>query len=280
MWMPALPSRSSRRSAARALRRQAHDGEVGRAAADVGDQHQLLAAQGALVVQRGADRLELEADLAKAHLARDGLECVLGLAVGGLVLIDEVHRAAEHRVVEGAPGRALGARLELADEAREQLAKPERAPIHLGLAIDQAGAEQALERAHQPPFVALQVFGERSAPVVDRVLVGVEEHRRRQRRPAVLERDEDGRVEAQPADGGVGGAEVDAAGAGRLVHGVARGTGRARRAQTERRRLCVPSAPDASARRAHPRGRQARRSPALAPLRANIVPTHHTNRTS
>ena len=49
----------------------------------------------------------------------------------------------------------------------------------------QAGAQQALERAHQAAFVARQVQRHRVAAVVDVLVVGVEEHRRRQGRLAV-----------------------------------------------------------------------------------------------
>ena len=93
--------------------------------------------------------------------------------------------------------------------------------MDLGLAVDQAAAEQAFEGAHQAAFVAFQVFIQRGAAEAGGVFIGVEEHRRGQGGLAVFEWQQGGCARAKPADRGVGGAEVYAAGAGRLLHSSA-----------------------------------------------------------
>ena len=169
-------------------------------------------------MQGGADGLELEAHLAKTHLARDRFQRVLRLAVGAFVSVDEMHRATEHGRVETAPGLCLCAPFEFGDEARQQVAKAQGASADLGLAVDQARAQQALQRPHQAAIVAFQVLGQRITTEVGAALVGIEEHRRRQGRPAVLERNQGWHARTQPADGGVRRAEVDTAGSGELRH--------------------------------------------------------------
>lgn len=103
------------------LRRQAHQGEVRGAAADVDDQDQFLALDAALVVEGRGDRFVLEGNLLEAELVGHLHQGVLGLAVGLRVVVDEEHRATQHHRVEGLPGGGLAARLELADEQAEQV---------------------------------------------------------------------------------------------------------------------------------------------------------------
>jgi hypothetical protein len=83
--------------------------------------------------------------------------------------------------------------------------------------VEQAGAEDALERAHQPAFVALDVRGDGGAAVVPLGLelgarrVGAEEHRARHRGLAVLQRHQahTGATRLRQRYRRVGGAEVD-----------------------------------------------------------------------
>lgn len=105
---------SSLRSDARGVRRSdPHDREVGRAAADIGHQHDLLGVQAAFVVERSGDRLVLELDLVEADLARGGLERGLRLRVAHRIVVDEEHRPAEHGAVDRRADPRLGAGLEV-----------------------------------------------------------------------------------------------------------------------------------------------------------------------
>ena len=56
--------------------------EVGRAAADVGHEHEAFAIEATLVVERRGDRLELERDLAKADRLGRAAQRVRGTGVG------------------------------------------------------------------------------------------------------------------------------------------------------------------------------------------------------
>ena len=90
---------------------QPHDREIRRAAADVGNQRDLLTGDLALVVERGRDRLELERDVVKADLMHDGAQGRFGLAVGSGRIVDEMHRPAVDDAAEPAAGGLLGAPL-------------------------------------------------------------------------------------------------------------------------------------------------------------------------
>ncbi|MDV7398495.1 hypothetical protein RZS08_44225, partial [Arthrospira platensis SPKY1] len=119
-----------------------------------------------------------------------------------------MHWASKNRDIESTARRTLGPVLELGDETRKQIPERERSAQDLGLPLDQAGTEQALQRPHQPPLVALEVLGHRSPTDTHRILVGIEENRRRQGLRVILERQKRGCISTQPADGGVGCAEV------------------------------------------------------------------------
>ena len=109
-----------------------------------------FALDAALVVEGRGDRFVLEGNLLEAELVGHLHQGVLGLAVGLRVVVDEEHRATQHHRVEGLPGGGLAARLELADEQAEQVLERQGAAEHGGLALQQLGAQQALQRAHQP----------------------------------------------------------------------------------------------------------------------------------
>ena len=197
---------------------EAHQRKVGGAAADVGDQDQFLAVDLGFVVEGGGDRLVLEGDLAETDVARDFRQRVLGQLVGHRIVVDEKYRAAEDRALETASGLGFGAALDLADELGQQQPERQRTPRHFGLAVHQAGPEQAFQRAHQAPFVAGQVVGQGRAAIAHFLVVGIEKHHRGQCRLAVFERQQ--RVPAlrgrawswpDPANRGVRRTEVDAA---------------------------------------------------------------------
>jgi len=196
------------------VRRQAHQGEVGRTTADVDDQYQLFPGDGGLVVERGGNRLVLERDVLEADLARHVDQGVFRFLVGHRVIIDKEHRAAQHHFFELAARRGFGAALELADKQRQQVGERHGRAQYAGVVLDQLGTQQALERAHQAAFVVFQVFVQGQAAIHRAALLEVEEHHRRQGDLVVLQRDKRLLAGADPADGGVGRAEVDAAGTG------------------------------------------------------------------
>ena len=94
--------------AAAARRAHAHEREVGRAAADVGHQHELFAVDPAFVVERGGDRFVLEVHLGKAHGMCRALQRGLRARVALGVVVDEEHRPAQHHARDRRAG--LGSR--------------------------------------------------------------------------------------------------------------------------------------------------------------------------
>ena len=204
------------------LRADPHHREVGGAAADVGDQHDLLAERAALVVERSGDRLVLEPHFVEAHLHRCGFERGLCLRVACRFAVDKEHRPAEHRAADRRAGRGFGAGfqvLEIAGNDVEVLRAA--AAAHVGGLLEQVGAEDAFHRAHQPAFEAVDIRGHRGAAegarraVAQRVRARVAlevKHRRRHRRVAGLELDEPhGAARIGRRDGRIRRAEVDRA---------------------------------------------------------------------
>ena len=170
------------------------------------------------MVSRG-NRLVLEADFLEADGVGNVAQRLFGLLVGGAVVIDEKYRSPENGLLETAFCLVFGALLERADEFAEQVTKNDGAPIHFGPPVDQAAAEQAFQGTHQPPFVAVEVFPESGATETDAVFFRIEKDHRGQRYLAVFEREQRRLTGTQPANGRIGGAEIDAAGAGgRGVH--------------------------------------------------------------
>ena len=204
-----------------ALGADTHDREVGGAAADVGDQHDLLFADAAFIVERGRDRLVLEVHFVEADQRGSGFESGLRLRVAHRIVVDEEDRAAEH----GAPDRRLrlrfGAVLQVLEVAGHDVdVFHTAATAHVGGLLDQAAAENAFHRAHQAAVEAVHI-GRHGGPAegarraVELGAFDEIEHGCRHRRVARLELDEahaGGTV--GHGDGRVRGAEVDGA-----VHG-------------------------------------------------------------
>lgn len=198
-----------------ALGRQADQGKVGGTPADIDDQYQLFTADARLVVEGCGNRFVLERHVLEADFARHVGQGVFGFLVGGRVFIDEEHRAAQHDLVEAALRGGFGALFQFADEHAQQVLERQGAAQHAGVVLDQLGAEQALERAHQAAFVAFQVLVQRQAAIHRATLLDVEEDHRRQGDLAVFQGNQRLEARAVPADRGVGGAKVDAKGTGR-----------------------------------------------------------------
>ncbi|VTQ31191.1 Uncharacterised protein [Pseudomonas putida] len=198
-----------------ALGRQADQGEVRGTTADVDDQYQLFAADARLIVEGRGNRLVLERHVLEADFARHFGQGVLGLLVGSRVFVDEEHRAAQHHLVEFTASGRLSALLELADEHAQQVLERQGAAQHAGVVLDQLRAQQAFQRAHQAAFVAFQVLVQRQAAIHRAPLFDIEEHHRGQGDLAVFQGNQRLDARPMPTDCGVGGAKVDAQGAGR-----------------------------------------------------------------
>jgi hypothetical protein len=139
---------------------------------------------------------------------------VFGFLVGQRIVIDKEHRATQHHLLEFPTGGGFRAALQLADEQAEQVLERHGRAENAGVVLDQLGTEQALERAHQPAFVAFQVLVQRQTTVHRATFFEVEEDHRGQGDLVVFQRDHRVHAGAQPADSGVGRAEVDTAGTG------------------------------------------------------------------
>ncbi|MNE17296.1 hypothetical protein D3C80_1102720 [compost metagenome] len=197
-----------------ALGRQAHQGEVRGTAADVDDQYQFFTLDGRLVVEGRGNRFVLEGDFLEADLPGDFGQGIFGFLVGSLVLIDKKHRAAQYHFIEGPAGIGLGALFQLADKHAQQVLERQGGAQHTGVVLDQLGAQQALERAHQAAFIAFQVLVQGQAAVDRATFFDIEEHHRGQGDLAVLQLDQRLHTRAMPTDGGIGRAKVDTASTG------------------------------------------------------------------
>ena len=228
---------------ATALGGQTHQGKVRGTTADVDDQHQLFAFDGGFVVEGRGDRFVLEGHILETDLARHFHQGVFGFLVGGGIVIDEEHRAAQYHLLEFPTGGGFGAAFQLADEQPQEVLERHGGAQHAGVVLDQLGAQQALQRAHQPAFVAFQVLVQRQAAVHRTAFLDIEEHHRRQGDLVVLQGDQRLLAGAQPADGGVGGTEVNAAGTGRggVVHVFGSGEKNGRAAYASPRALQRPT---------------------------------------
>ena len=168
-----------------------------------------------LVVEGGGDRFQLEADLAKARDARGCAQAVFGALVALAVVVDEVHRPADHGALGSMAQLAFGARGQLVQVARDDVLVAQHAVVHGRLLLHQRAAEQALERAHQPAFGAGEVQRDGLAAEVRAAVLGIEEEGGRHRRVAAFERQQPRRrASDRRGDGRVGSAEVDADGGG------------------------------------------------------------------
>ncbi len=209
------------------LRRNAHDREVRRAAADIGDQRDLLALHRLLVVHGSRDRFELELDVVKTLLARRLLQLVLRRAVRRLVLVDEMHRASEHDMLHIGPMCGIEMRFEMAEHQPDNVGERHGARLDARFLVDQRGSEHAFQRPHQAPLGIQRVVLDGAAAEIGMPVLEIEEDGTWDRHRRALDGHESRRAVVDDPDGGVRRAEVDAA-KGRfhdLVHcrGIFRG---------------------------------------------------------
>ena len=215
-----------------ALRPHAHHRKVRGAAADVGHQHQLFLLSVLLVVEGRRNRLKLERHVGEAHGTRSGFQRSLRRRVPLRFVVHEKHRAAHHHLVQGLAAGLLGQAAQVAQVAGDDVeVLHAQAVTHLGCLVHQGRAQDALHRAHQAPFVALDVGlhggppeGARqavvemgAAPGAGRQVIGIGaiEHRRGHGQVLALQRHQAHPrplgQRARDGDGRIGGAEVDGA---------------------------------------------------------------------
>ena len=196
---------------AHAIRTQAQDREVRGTAPQVDHQHQALARQAALVVQRGGNRLELERHLVKPDRARRLQQGLLGQGIALGVVIDEMHRPPHHHAPGCCAQGLAGALTQHPQESRDDVEEADRAVVDDGGLEQQRTAQQAFQRAHQPALGAAQVMCQRIAAEMGAALLGVVEHGGRHGQRLAFERNQTGQaLVVGPGHGRVGSTEVDA----------------------------------------------------------------------
>jgi hypothetical protein len=206
-------------------RPDADDGEVARAAANVGDQHQLFALYRLLIVMSRGDRFVDEGDVAKSGAPCDCLEHLLRSRIRAVVAIHEAHRPAVHDGHDLLPCECFGLVLQVPHKDLDDFGQRHHAVAQASLFVDQGGAQDRLQGTHQPAFglsdIGRDGFGAEQHPALRLV---VEEHRTRHQRAAAFERCErDGSV-ASDADGRIRRAEIQSAGNHSLPLHAQRGT--------------------------------------------------------
>ena len=178
----------------------------------------------ALVVERGGDGLELEGDVGEALRPGGRLQLVLRGLVGGIVLVDEADRPAEHHVAQrhGRLARRLrplrlGLELfpQMREEPADQLDEGQPHAPDLRRLLHQRGAEHRFQRPHEPTLGAVDIFEDGGAAEIGLAVFQGEEQRRGQGRRLALDRQKPrpGIVAAPrpgKAERGIGGAEIEA----------------------------------------------------------------------
>ncbi len=107
--------------AAGALGRQADHGEIRGAAADIGDDGELFVVDRLLIVEGGGDGLELELDMLEPLPADRRFELALGLAIGGIVVVDKADGAAGNGALQRLAGVFFGTAAQFAHIGAEDL---------------------------------------------------------------------------------------------------------------------------------------------------------------
>ena len=201
-----------------ASRTDPHDREVGRATADVRDEHDLLDVDAALVVERRGERLVLELHLGEARKVRGLRQGPLRGGVADGIVVDEEDRSAQDHLAQRRARRSLCLQAQVAQVADDHIEIAHRtATADIGGLLDQTAAEDALHRAHQATVQTVDVGGdggtaELAGRPADVVALDAVEHRGRHRHMAGFQLDQPHRAGGVgDRDGGVGGSEVDGA---------------------------------------------------------------------
>src|SRR5689334_7088964 len=136
---------------------------------------------------------------------------MLRLGVGGIVLVDEAHWAAEYDLGDVVAEMGLDPALQIGEIESENGRERHGLLADIGLLVDQRGAENALQRAHEAAVMTPEIKVDRVTPIVNGMVLEIEEHRARQRQMILLERQQMGLRMIADADGRVRGSEIDSA---------------------------------------------------------------------
>src|SRR5574343_1085543 len=97
-----------------------------------------------------------------------------------------MHGSPKYGQIEGASTVRFGPLFECGNELGKQITKANGAPLDFGDPVNQAAAQKALERTHQPSLVAFKVVLKTSPTEADQIFLGIEENDGRQGRLAIL----------------------------------------------------------------------------------------------
>ncbi len=140
------------------LRTDPDNRKVGGAAADIGDQHDLLVDHRPLVCKRSRDRFILKLHLGKTDPSRRRFERGLRLRVAQRIVVDKADRPPQHHPIDGGTGASFGAALQMQQIAGDHVEIFDTAAATgIGGLVDQCRAENALHRSHQPAIEAIDI---------------------------------------------------------------------------------------------------------------------------
>src|SRR6185312_10922571 len=193
------------------VRRDADDREIGRAAADISDENDLLAGDGGFVFEGSGDGLELEFDMFETDFPRRLLQIALCLAIELLRVLDELHRPAEHDLSHLVADLMLGRGFEVAQIHAEDIGKRDLTLLYPRLFVEERPPDHALQRTHEAAILAREIVGYRRAAEGDAAARGIEENRARERTLGMFERRQEMLALSREGDGRVRGSEIDAA---------------------------------------------------------------------
>jgi hypothetical protein len=196
---------------ARSFGRYPHDGKIGGAAADIGDQGEFFAFRLLLEMQRRRNRFVLEGYIGEAGGTRCLLQVVLRPSVRRLVAVDEVHRPAEHHVGQFVLPDLFRHRFDVPEKDGEDRREGDAPPLDPGVFLEQAGTENALECPHEASAFAVDIALPRLAPERHGPMGMAEEDRARNGRTLSFQRCQHGTVAGRERQRAVGSAEVETA---------------------------------------------------------------------
>lgn len=207
-----------------ASRPDADDREIARAAADVGDQHQLLARHGLFIVMGGRNGFVGKGDIAEASLARHALQHFLRARIRPVVVVDEAHRAPHHDRGDLLAGERLGLLLEVLQKDLDHLGERHLAAAETGLLVDQGRTQDGLQRPHQATLGVIDI-GRDGGLAQQHPALGllVEEDRAREQRIVALDGRQHRDAVAHNADRRIRRAEIKSAGGHHSPLGSRRG---------------------------------------------------------
>ena len=138
------------------VRRYPDDRKIRGATADIDDQDQLFARHRLFVLQGGGDRLELKRDVGKAMAARDVFQHRLRLGIARGVIIDKMHRAAQHHLAYRARN-AVQRRDHPPKEPRHHVLERNRTVADAGFLVNQRRSQRRFQPPHQPSIIAAHI---------------------------------------------------------------------------------------------------------------------------